>query len=202
MGAGCSVRGGPVPVPTSRPTASHAAAAWESELSRGAPRAHGRGDQSRRGRGWGLREDISADGLCQRGLSQGEGPLATPSSTGMGTPAPHAASCPHQVYVPTVFEKYTASFRIRGKPAKIHLWDTAGGTRGAAPCSGQPHMAPPRLGGQVGFLRMEPGCDGVASAGAPQGRRTTTGCARCPTQTPTLSSYASMSPAAAAMTTS
>ncbi|POI22499.1 hypothetical protein CIB84_013754 [Bambusicola thoracicus] len=31
-----------------------------------------------------------------------------------------------KVYVPTVFEKYTASFRIRGKPAKIHLWDTAG----------------------------------------------------------------------------
>uniref|UniRef100_G1ND30 Uncharacterized protein n=1 Tax=Meleagris gallopavo TaxID=9103 RepID=G1ND30_MELGA len=31
-----------------------------------------------------------------------------------------------KVYVPTVFEKYTASFRISGKPAKIHLWDTAG----------------------------------------------------------------------------
>ncbi|NXL84215.1 RHOD protein, partial [Alectura lathami] len=31
-----------------------------------------------------------------------------------------------KVYVPTVFEKYTASFRLSGKPAKIHLWDTAG----------------------------------------------------------------------------
>ncbi|NXH18644.1 RHOF protein, partial [Bucco capensis] len=31
-----------------------------------------------------------------------------------------------KVYVPTVFEKYTASFQVGGKPMKIHLWDTAG----------------------------------------------------------------------------
>ncbi|KAM6392540.1 rho-related GTP-binding protein RhoD [Pluvialis apricaria] len=31
-----------------------------------------------------------------------------------------------KVYVPTVFEKYTASLQVGGKPMKIHLWDTAG----------------------------------------------------------------------------
>ncbi|NXN10297.1 RHOF protein, partial [Indicator maculatus] len=31
-----------------------------------------------------------------------------------------------KVYVPTVFEKYTASIQAGGKPVKIHLWDTAG----------------------------------------------------------------------------
>ncbi|NXL38798.1 RHOF protein, partial [Glaucidium brasilianum] len=31
-----------------------------------------------------------------------------------------------KVYVPTVFEKYTASVHVGGKLMKIHLWDTAG----------------------------------------------------------------------------
>ncbi|OPJ74084.1 rho-related GTP-binding protein RhoD [Patagioenas fasciata monilis] len=31
-----------------------------------------------------------------------------------------------EVYVPTVFEKYTASLQVGGKHVKIHLWDTAG----------------------------------------------------------------------------
>uniref|UniRef100_A0A8D0KVD2 Rho-related GTP-binding protein RhoD n=1 Tax=Strix occidentalis caurina TaxID=311401 RepID=A0A8D0KVD2_STROC len=31
-----------------------------------------------------------------------------------------------KVYVPTVFEKYTASIHVGGKSVMIHLWDTAG----------------------------------------------------------------------------
>ncbi|KYO28101.1 rho-related GTP-binding protein RhoD isoform X1 [Alligator mississippiensis] len=31
-----------------------------------------------------------------------------------------------KAYVPTVFEKYTASFQIGSKTVQIHLWDTAG----------------------------------------------------------------------------
>ncbi|XP_077675379.1 rho-related GTP-binding protein RhoD [Eretmochelys imbricata] len=31
-----------------------------------------------------------------------------------------------RVYVPTVFEKYSASFQIGGKPVQINLWDTVG----------------------------------------------------------------------------
>ncbi|NXQ82548.1 RHOF protein, partial [Nyctibius grandis] len=31
-----------------------------------------------------------------------------------------------KVYVPTVFEKYTASLQVGDKPVKTHLWDTAG----------------------------------------------------------------------------
>ncbi|XP_027759368.1 rho-related GTP-binding protein RhoD [Empidonax traillii] len=31
-----------------------------------------------------------------------------------------------KVYVPTVFEKYTASLQVAGKPVTVHLWDTAG----------------------------------------------------------------------------
>lgn len=29
-----------------------------------------------------------------------------------------------------MFEKYTASLQVAGKPVRIHLWDTAGGTGG------------------------------------------------------------------------
>ncbi|XP_051476915.1 rho-related GTP-binding protein RhoD-like [Apus apus] len=31
-----------------------------------------------------------------------------------------------KVYVPTVFEKYTATLQAGGKPVTVHLWDTAG----------------------------------------------------------------------------
>lgn len=66
-------------------------------------------------------------------------PLGSPLSL---PPAAASVTCipvPCQVYVPTVFEKYTASLQVSGKPVKIHLWDTAGGTRGDRVGSCAPH---------------------------------------------------------------
>uniref|UniRef100_A0A8D2MC52 Rho family GTPase 2 n=1 Tax=Zonotrichia albicollis TaxID=44394 RepID=A0A8D2MC52_ZONAL len=42
-----------------------------------------------------------------------------------------AKDCYPEVYVPTVFENYTASFEIDKQRTELNMWDTSGGPGGA-----------------------------------------------------------------------